>query len=79
MVQSVLWECAGKAAVIALTDGNGHFSLLSANGKLGRKSKNPFVCPFVFFYPSVDLYLQNSFILIDHFYACTSTYYFLQC
>lgn len=37
MVQSTSGDCAGKTAVIALTDTNGHFSLLGANGKMGRR------------------------------------------
>lgn len=53
--------------MIALTDGNRHFSLLGANGKVGRKQQKSLCLSLCFFYPSVGLYLQSSFIRIDHF------------
>lgn len=69
MVQSVLWECAGKAAVIALTDGNGHFSLLSANGKLGRKQQKS-LCLSLCFFLSFSRSVLTKFIYSDWSLLC---------
>lgn len=40
--------------MIALTDGNGHFSVLGAKGKVGRKQQKSLRLSLSFSCPSVD-------------------------